>query len=581
MGNYLLVSLDPDGPADTPRLHALRHAARAAGLEVRDLSGRTWLASWGPAPVCTLTVGPWILMGEAFHRRQAPVWRVSSHDPLSYEKKLIARFWGAYIGLRLDKDGSLATLLRDPSGALDCVYWRDGPLTVAASDIPDGLASLIPKNWTLDAARLEAVLREPYSTAGSLLLKGPTALNAGTTVALREDDVQVLWRPDQIARNATRLDDTEAAAALRMAVDEAVTALASQGQAIAVEISGGLDSGIVAATVARHHPGRTRLWLNAWGPDASADERPWVDLLANHLAIPATCVPRATGRVTRDLLETMPQGFRPGLAALDGLHDADWARRFRACGIDRVLTGKGGDGLFIQPADIGVFVDLWHERGWRAVLSPALAELARWNERSVWTLIVQAGRPDWKPETTDPPNLLLVPQSHRPLPRHPWLEGIGDLGPIKRRQISALVQGLGLHGSTLQTEAAAVIHPLLSQPVVETCLALPVSQLTLGRRDRGLAREAFRDRLPSALLERRSKGEMTAFYGHMIADGLDVLRPWLLEGRLADMGLIDRPATEALLTRESLAWRGGYVDVMVTAAIEGWVRAWARRLSGA
>lgn len=581
MGNYLLVSLDPDAPADTPRLHALRHAALSAGLKVRDLSDQAWLASWGPAPVATLTVGPWILVGETFHRHQSPVWRVAVHDPLSYEKKLIARFWGRYIGLRLDKDGSLAALLRDPSGALDCVHWRDGPLTFAASDIPDRLLNLISKDWTLDAARIEAALRDPYATAGSLLLSGPSALDPGTLVALPEGEVQVLWRPDEIARNATPLDDADAAQALRMAVDEAVMALAGEGQALAVEISGGLDSGIVAATVARHHPGRTRLWLNAWGPDASADERPWVDLLADHLAIPATCVPRATGRVTQDLLDTMPQGFRPGLAALDGLHDADWARRFRSSGIDRVLTGKGGDGLFIQPADVGVFVDLWHERGWRAVLSPALAELARWNERSVWTLIAQARRRDWTPETTDPPNLLLAPPIHQRLPRHPWLEGIGDLGPIKRRQISALVQGVGLHGSTLQTKAAAVIHPLLSQPVVETCLALPVSQLTLGRRDRGLAREAFRDRLPPALLERRSKGEMTAFYGHMIADGLDVLRPWLLEGRLADMGLIDRPATEALLTRESLAWRGGYVDVMVTAAIEGWVRAWARRLSEA
>ena len=78
----MLVSLDPATPVDTSRLHALRHAALSGGLEVRDLSDRTWLASGGPAPVDTLTVGPWILVGEAFHRRQAPVWRVFSHDPV-------------------------------------------------------------------------------------------------------------------------------------------------------------------------------------------------------------------------------------------------------------------------------------------------------------------------------------------------------------------------------------------------------------------------------------------------------------------------------------------------------------------
>ena len=159
------------------------------------------------------------------------------------------------------------------------------------------------------------------------------------------------------------------------------------------------------------------------------------------------------------------------------------------------------------------------------------------------------------------------------------LSVVGEEDSAKRRQILGLVQGVGLHGPSLQTQAAAVIHPLLSQPVVEACLALPTHQLALGRRDRGLARRAFGDRLPSTILDRRSKGEMTAFYGRMIADGLDVLRPWLLEGRLAAMGLIDREGAEALLTRESLAWRGGYVDIMVTAAIEGWVRTWERRLS--
>ena len=105
-------------------------------------------------------------------------------------------------------------------------------------------------------------------------------------------------------------------------------------------------------------------------------------------------------------------------------------------------------------------------------------------------------------------------------------------------------------------------------------------RLTLGRRDRALARHAFADRLPAPLVVRRTKGEMTAFYGHLIADSLDLLRPWLLDGRLAAMGLIDAARADAALSRPALAWRGGYVDIMTTAAIEGCVRTWERRLGG-
>lgn len=576
MGSFLVVSLALDGDiADFARFH---QDAEAAGLKLSSLGPRCWLGVAGPDCPSTTVVGPWTLIGDVFNRNRPPVGRVADDDPHLYEKKLMARFWGRYVGVRLDASGGVTAILRDPSGALDCVCWTQGAVTLVASEAPDWLLRTRPPSWTINRDRVQAALHDPFLAEADLLLDGPSAVTPGTMRSLTNHAITTLWRPDWIARAAPAVTDDTAGRILRNAVDEVVDGHARLGGVLAAEMSGGLDSSIVAATLARRHRDQTALWLNAWGPDASGDERPWARLLASHIGVDATCVPRATGRVTTSLLESMPQGFRPGLAALDGLHDADWAGRFRQAGVERVLTGKGGDALFIQPADIGVFVDLWRRRGWRALTSPSLLSLARWNERSIWSLIAAARRPRFRSDEIDAPNGLLSPLPDVSPAVHPWMEGIADLGPAKRRQILGLVQGVGFHGPSLQTRASSVIHPLLAQPVVEACLALSTPQLTLGHRDRGLARQAFLDRLPPKITERRSKGEMTAFYGHMIADGLDALRPWLLDGRLAAMGLIDRPAAEALLTRESLAWRGGYVDIMTTAAIEGWVRAWETRL---
>ncbi|MNY26078.1 hypothetical protein D3C86_1599060 [compost metagenome] len=142
----------------------------------------------------------------------------------------------------------------------------------------------------------------------------------------------------------------------------------------------------------------------------------------------------------------------------------------------------------------------------------------------------------------------------------------------------SLLQGHGLHGPSRLTAAVDVFHPLLSQPVIEACLGLTTPQLTLGRRDRALARLAFRDRLPPEVLQRRSKGELTAYFGRMIADGLPDLRPWLLDGRLAALGVIDRRSAEAALTRDALIRCGDYPDILLAAMFEGWVRAWDNRL---
>lgn len=580
MGAYLICSRAADCPTDYPMAVGLRSQAESVGMAVSDLSPNTWLAVAGPGRPQILRVGAWSLIGDVFNRSQPPVRRVRDDDPHAYEKKLVARFWGRFIGVRLDARGQLASLLRDPSGALDCIWWRQGPLTLAASDIPNWLARAAGAGWRINSARVEAALHDPYSTSGALMLDGPTALLPGALQDFRGPRPVTLWRPDWITRCASPVSDEAAGQSLRDAVDQTIAGIRRAGGVLAAEVSGGLDSSIVAASLATAGKDQVRLWLNAWGPDASADERPWVDALSAHLDIAVTCVPRATGRLTSELLDALTLGVRPGLAALDGLQDADWARRFTEAGIDTVVTGKGGDTLFIQPADIGIFVDQYQVQGWRSLFSHALPDLARWNQRSVWTLARQALRPEWTPDAIDTPNALLAQRRRPDVPRHPWLEQIQDLGPAKRRQILGLVQGCGLHGPSLQTQAISVIHPLLTQPVIEACLALPVSQLTLGQRDRALAREAFSDRLPKAITSRRSKGEMTAFYGHLIADGLNVLRPWLLDGRLAAMGLIDHENAAAALTRDSLAWRGGYVDIMVTAAIEGWVRAWEQRLPG-
>lgn len=581
MGRYLICSRPPDCPADHPLPADLRAHARADGMRVSDLSPTTWLAVGGPGCPQVLGVGAWRLIGDVFDRRRPGFGGIPDEDAHAYEKKMIARFWGRYIGVRLDANGQLAALLRDPSGALDCFWWKQGPLTLVASDAPDWLVAVAGQSWRISPRRVEAALHDPYSTSGDLLLDGPAAVLPGTLQAVAGEAPVTLWRPDWIVRGAPSTSDETAARSLRDAVDETLAGVVRAGGALAAEISGGLDSSIVAAALAACGKDQVRLWLNAWGPDATADERPWVEILAAHLGVAATSVPRAVGRLTEAILDQLSTGIRPGLAALDTLHDADWARRFAEAGIETVVTGKGGDSMFIQPADIAVFVDQYRERGRRALLSRALLDLARWNERSVWTLARQARRPHGTPRTVDGPNPLIAPRRHADVPRHPWLEDIQDLGPAKRRQILGLVQGCGLHGPSLQTHVVSVVHPLLAQPVVEACLALPTGQLTLGRRDRALARQAFRERLPEAITARRSKGEMTAFYGHLIADGLDVLRPWLLEGRLASMGLIDHDRADAALTREALAWRGGYVDIMTTAAIEGWVRAWERRLPGA
>jgi len=162
------------------------------------------------------------------------------------------------------------------------------------------------------------------------------------------------------------------------------------------------------------------------------------------------------------------------------------------------------------------------------------------------------------------------------MPPHPWLVDMDGVGPGKRQQIVGFASNLGLHSPSRRSERAELLHPALSQPVMEAVLATPSYALTKGGHDRLLAREAFADRLPQALVHRRSKAELGGYYGRVVAANIDRLRPHLLEGHLACQGLIDRDQVEAALQVEHLIWRGGYLELMMLALVESWTKAWLR-----
>ena len=93
-----------------------------------------------------------------------------------------------------------------------------------------------------------------------------------------------------------------------------------------------------------------------------------------------------------------------------------------------------------------------------------------------------------------------------------------------------------------------------------------------------MARRAFEGRLPAMILQRRSKGDLTAYYGRMLARSLPVLRPWLMEGWLAERKVLQLAVLDEMLTEEALITRGGYPDLMELIAVETWARGWDSRI---
>ena len=234
------------------------------------------------------------------------------------------------------------------------------------------------------------------------------------------------------------------------------------------------------------------------------------------------------------------------------------------CLLRLYLTGQGGDSVFFQAPDPLVAADRFRRQGLRALNPAYLAAIGRWTRQSAWTVgrLALRGRPATGSGS-----------------RHRWLDDASELPPGKRGQVERFVNCQLFWTDCLRARQAPLLNPLLSQPVVEHCLGVPSYRLTLGERDRGLARYAFADRLPPAIAERRDKGDLSHFYGQVVRGSAPILSGFLLDGRLVAHGVLDRAALETDLDPARLLWREGANAPLLAAVLEAWARHWEGRIA--
>ena len=576
MASVLALSWNAGSERDAPA--AIIAAAERMGMLCVSSRPHGWVGVRGPrAPRVHDLRGGLLVLGDLFDSPSghAAVLSTGSGSRLERIRRLTRTRWGRYVALDRDSDGTLRAALRDPSGAHELVSWRCGPVVIVSTGTPDWLMAVAPAPVHIDWARVPGLFTDALAGLTQPPLKGLDVLDAGEMIDLDDGSREQVWRP--LAENTADIWNAKVARdGLRDRVGHCVSTLASVVDAPGAELSGGLDSAIVATAMGGHR-GKVAVWLNVRSGRSETDERRYAQAVAGHLGITLTACLRLEQALEADVLSRTSGGVRPGFNGADPAFDALIAESCRSSGVDGLFTGKGGDALFYQGLSAAVFRDHWKARGPLALISPSLVGVARWTRKSVWTVLGDA----WARQLAAPESgeIDIVADGAKPNGQnlHPWLPGAQDLGRAKALQLEALTSNLAYATACRRTEVVDLIHPLMAQPLVEYVMRIPAPVLTGGRMDRFLARDAFAPDLPASVAWRRSKGDYTATFEREAAASLPFLRAHLLDGLLAREGVIDRTRTEALLDRDRLMWAGGGSTLINAALVESWVRCWTAR----
>lgn len=492
--------------------------------------------------------------------------RPTGHRPVEVLQQLSRSVWGSYLALIASPDGCFAMV--DPSGAGRAHLVRDDDLVMVTDRLTPALMDLAGYTISVDLAAVAGCLVDPGTIVPAPLIDGVLPMTPGVMYDLAgKDTPHTIWSPRQIA--AGEGDGSM----LRQTVDDAVGAMVN-GQTPLLELSGGLDSSILAGIMSALEIEARAVTVELIGGD--------VDELRYARATAERCgIPLHVGRVAdyppyASFMET-EQAAHPYTYGVDDAF-AGVVRDGEAAGTDCVITGQGGDAVFYQPATPYTTIDRFRAlgltSGWGALLDDA-----RRTRSSIWRHLREVARdrlhPQSLPEDELAGNLLTrAALDGRRRFQHPWRFEAKDEPPGRQLHILMLANSLSFHSARAVDLGRPLIHPLLSQPVIEAALAIPTWQLAIGPLDRGLARQLFADRLHPSIAGRRSKGEAGAFYSRAAVANLPYLRERLLDGALAKAGIIDRQAMGRTLTADHLFYSLDYRALILHAAVEAWLSAW-------
>lgn len=564
---------------ETRRAHLIDRAGRLADLSMIHIGNDIALFGRQVAALSTEEAGPQaFLIGETFNSSGQPaVPKLAAiiadrSDPFQH---ILHRHWGEWLCLFRESDDSGWQIGRDPSGGIGCYYASEAGCVIACSHVRD-LLSICGAQARIHWPSISGLLLKPAHRTGSTGLEGVRELLPGFALTIGTPGMgqreRAIWSPWDHVQPRPKEDFEDM---LQRAIDKVVGAFARCFSSRILALSGGLDSSVLAASLARSNlPFGAFSYIDM---SAEGNELSYAQMVCDAFGVPLHSIRYRDGEV--DLLRT------------DAMHSPRPTVRIHAQAVDRardalaremempaVFAGDGGDNLFCFLQSAAPVVDRLmadDSRGSAWKTAHDISDLAGVSlprvAMAVAKKLARGNAYRW------PRNDLFLAigakEEAAKQPMHPWLASPKHALPGKVAHIALLVRTQG-YREAYHSPNARIILPYLAQPLLELCLSHPSWRWCEGGRNRMPVRRAFEKRLPTAILERRTKGGPDSYCIGLVEQHRDLLCQRIMDGHLAREGIVDRKRVEISMAEAKIADRDCH-RLLAFADVEAWADAWS------
>ncbi|WP_293680661.1 asparagine synthase-related protein, partial [uncultured Phenylobacterium sp.] len=209
---------------------------------------------------------------------------------------------------------------RDPSGSLEAMTWDLGDgLHVVASDMVRAPRWMRPRRQSLNWERIGRMLAVPYASTSTPLFDDIQVVEPGQMLAIGggSPKTEAIWSPAAFADPQPH-DLREVQTELVRRLDACTAALVQPYDRVLVELSGGLDSSVLAgALAATGETGRVAAWLNYRGDRAEGDETRYATDVARRIGVELTTIRKPIVPIDETCLAELSEEFWPAMAGID------------------------------------------------------------------------------------------------------------------------------------------------------------------------------------------------------------------------------------------------------------------------
>ncbi|OZB19131.1 MAG: hypothetical protein B7X53_01275 [Hyphomonas sp. 34-62-18] len=509
--------------------------------------------------------------------------RVLDNLKASFGASAIEDLWGSYIAFaRRDGEVSITT---DPTSAIPCFYTEYDGVTLAFSHL-EACDFIDRSRFTVNLDFISALIAYDKIQSGDTGLNGVHELLGGQRLRVTRNGLSLdtIWDPRTIAHDTYSCALADAAEELRETTLNLVERWANQYSSITLDLSGGLDSSIVLGCLKAAKVSARIKAVHHRADSADATEENFARLAAEFTGTDLQTVALNPNRPFPDVTHH-PLSARPFRQFLGGPMESLVGRDLIGQ-TDAFFSGQGGDHLFLASNNSHRFTDYLMTRGIGTDAAAELLRSARYSEASIWKVIGTTGRTltghrpqnplkvsfeHYKTAVTsivanrlDPDDLV-----------QEWALNNKGLPPGKFLQVQSLAHMVHFREPLDRSEGKDVVHPLISQPLIELCLRLPVHYLSANGMSRGLARNAFQGLIPEAIRRRMTKGGFSRYFVDVLLANRAQIVEALSYGELEKHGLIRRSDVESVLHQDQHRIRSSGRMLLTYYTIEAWLRSWA------